>query len=353
MPNLALIEGLKNAYPATKIYYFGSYLGMERHLVAKDPQITYQAISTGKLRRYLSLKNFFDLFRFGTGVIQAYLKLKHISPKPTFIFSKGGYVSLPVILAGAMLKIPIIIQESDISPGLTTRISLKFCTEAWFNYEEAANQAKNLGFKGTIRVMPTLVRPEISKGQASKALEFLGQTTDPAVKAKYLLVLGGSSGAESINKVIDLSKAELNKAGYRIIHVCGHGKMRPANPPDYYTYEFLGKELPDFLALADLIISRSGASTLAELAIINKPTILIPLSTASSRGEQLGNAQNYVKKHPGVVLEEQELTCEVLLKEIAKLVKNQGVNQGNSASNAEELLNSYLAALNHYFVQIS
>jgi len=351
MPNLALIEGLKTTYPAAKIYYFGSYLGMERQLVAKDSQITYQAISTGKLRRYFSLKNFFDLFRFGTGVIQAYLKLKRISPKPTFIFSKGGYVSLPVVLAGSMLKIPTIIQESDISPGLTTRISLKFCTEAWFNYEEAANQAKNLGYKGKIRVMPTLVRPEISKGQAPKALALLGDKPDPAVKAKFLLVLGGSSGAESINQTIDLTKTELNKVGYRIIHVCGQGKIRPNNPPNYYTYEFLGKELPDFLALADVIVSRSGASTLAELAIINKPTLLIPLSTASSRGEQLGNAQNYVKKHPGLVIEEKALTPENLLAAVTKLGANQTIGMKNNASKAEDLLNNYLAGLSHYFMQ--
>ena len=306
-PNLALIPELKKA--GYDITYIGSYDGIEKKLIA-DFNIPYHGVSTGKLRRYLDPKNFSDPFRIMKGFAESRKLLKKI--KPDIIFSKGGFVSVPVIRAASTLKIPCIIHESDITVGLANKLCFPVATKVCCNFPETMQYLP----EGKAVLTGTPIRTELTEGSRSRGMEMCGFTDDKPV----ILVIGGSQGAGSINKIVRSTLPKLLNE-YQVIHICGKDKMDNLllNKPGYAQFEFLKEGLKDAIALSDIVVSRAGANSICELLALKKPNILIPLPAASSRGDQILNAQSFESQGFSIVLLEDDLTTNLLVDKVHEL----------------------------------
>jgi len=335
-PNIALLPRLRELN--YDIQYIGSYTGIEKELIEQEG-IPYYAISTGKLRRYFSLKNFTDPFRVVKGMSEARKLVKLL--QPDVIFSKGGFVAVPVVLAGRHLKVPVIIHESDMTPGLANRISMRAATKICCNFPETMDALPK--DKAVLTGQP--IRQELLNGDKYKALNFLHFNTDKPV----ILVTGGSLGAAAVNEAIRRVLPELLKP-YQVVHLCGKGKLDASldHLPGYAQYEYIKDELKDLFALADIVVSRAGANAICELLALHKPNLLIPLSANASRGDQILNARSFEKQGFSMVLEEEDITDDVLLSKINELYENRESyidtmkhsNQQNSIDTIIDLIES-------------
>lgn len=301
-PNIALLPKLKEA--GYEIYYIGSYEGIERKLI-ESYEIPYYGISSGKLRRYFDWKNFSDPFKVLKGYGQAISILKKL--KPDVVFSKGGFVSVPVVMAAKHCKIPAIIHESDMTPGLANKLAIPSATKVCCNFPETLQYLP----EGKAVLTGSPIRSELLKGDKVHALNFIGNFT---AKKSTLMVIGGSIGSVVINDTVRKALPELLKE-YQVVHLCGKGNLAPEldGTQGYVQYEYIKEELNDLFALADIVISRAGANAICELLALHKPNILIPLSAAASRGDQILNARSFEKQGFSYVLEEEKLTEETLL----------------------------------------
>ncbi len=301
-PNIALLPKLKEA--GYEIYYIGSYEGIERKLI-ESYEIPYYGISSGKLRRYFDWKNFSDPFKVLKGYGQAISILKKL--KPDVVFSKGGFVSVPVVMAAKHCKIPAIIHESDMTPGLANKLAIPSATKVCCNFPETLQYLP----EGKAVLTGSPIRSELLKGDKVHALNFIGNFT---AKKPTLMVIGGSIGSVVINDTVRKALPELLKE-YQVVHLCGKGNLAPEldGTQGYVQYEYIKEELNDLFALADIVISRAGANAICELLALHKPNILIPLSAAASRGDQILNARSFEKQGFSYVLEEEKLTEETLL----------------------------------------
>ena len=295
-PNIALLPALREA--GYDIEYIGSYNGMEKELIEAEG-IPYHGISSGKLRRYFDVKNFSDPFKVLKGYGQALSLLKKI--KPDVVFSKGGFVSVPVVLAAKARHIPAIIHESDITPGLANRIAIRGAQKVCCNFPETLQYLPEE--KRVLTGSP--IRRELFNGDAHAALKLCGF---PDHHLPVLLIIGGSTGSQAINGAIRAILPQLLEQFY-IIHLCGKGNLDASlnNTPGYAQFEYVSAELTDMLALADLAVSRAGANSICELLALHKPNILVPLSAAASRGDQILNAKSFQKQGFSYVLEEETL----------------------------------------------
>lgn len=294
-PNLALIPELeKEGYD---IHYIGSFDGIEKKLI-EDYKIPYYGVSTGKLRRYLDPKNFSDPFRIIKGFAEARKILKELDPD--IVFSKGGFVSVPVVRAAHSLKIPCIIHESDITPGLANKLCIPCASKVCCNFPETLEYLP--ADKCVLTGSP--IRSELAEGDRKKGMDFCGFFENKPV----LLVIGGSQGAGSINKAV---RDTLNKLleDFQIVHICGKDKVDNLllNVPGYKQFEYIKGELKDVFALADIVVSRAGANSICELLALRKPNLLIPLPATSSRGDQLLNAASFEAQGFSLVLHEDAL----------------------------------------------
>lgn len=309
-PNIALLPTLKQE--KYEIYYIGSYDGIEKKLI-EDHGIPYHGISSGKLRRYFDLKNFSDPIKVIKGYGEAKKLLKRI--KPDVIFSKGGFVTVPVVIAAKHLSIPVIIHESDMTPGLANKLALPSATKVCCNFPETLNHLpKN---KAVLTGSP--IRKELMEGSKAKALQFLGfSPTKPVI-----MVMGGSLGSVVVNNAIRDNLDELLKK-FQIIHLCGQGKTEASleGKKGYRQFEYIKKELADLFALSDVIVSRAGANAICELLALRKPNVLIPLSAAASRGDQILNARSFEQQGFSVVIEEEQLTGQLLLDSLDEVYRN-------------------------------
>lgn len=323
-PNIALISALKDAN--YEIEYIGSYDGIEKTLIEKEG-ITYHGISTGKLRRYFDLKNFSDPFRVIKGFSEAKRILKEI--QPDIIFSKGGFVAVPVVRAAAALKIPVIAHESDMTPGLANKLSFPVATKVCCTFDETLKFLPE--GKGIVTGSP--IRSELLKGSKEKAMSYTGFSQEKPV----LLVIGGSLGAGAINEAIRRILPKLLEQ-FNIIHISGKGKLDPTlNTRDgYIQYEYVSEELKDLFALSEIVVSRAGSNAVCELLALNKPNLLIPLSANASRGDQVLNAHSFEKKGYSLVLEEENMSDESLYQAIMNLY-NGRENYINNMSKSENL----------------
>ncbi|VYU42611.1 undecaprenyldiphospho-muramoylpentapeptide beta-N-acetylglucosaminyltransferase [Clostridium tertium] len=294
-PNLALVPKLKEK--GFEIKYIGSKDGIEKEII-NDANIPYFEISSGKLRRYFDVKNFTDPFKVMKGVIEANKILK--KEKPNVIFSKGGFVAVPVVIAASMRKIPVVSHESDLTPGLANKLSSPFCDKLCVTFRESLKYIKD--GKGVLTGTP--IREEILKGNATRGKEICGFKDNKEI----LLVIGGSLGAKSINEAVRKNLKELLKS-FNIIHICGKGNLdeKLANTNGYKQFDYVKEELPNLLKASDLIISRAGANVIFELLALKKPTLLIPLSKKISRGDQILNANSFEKEGFSLVLDEDEM----------------------------------------------
>ena len=306
-PNIALMGRLKEQ--GYQISYIGSYNGIEKTLI-EELGIPYYGISSGKLRRYFDLKNFTDPFRVLKGFSEARKLLKQL--KPDVVFSKGGFVTVPVVIAAGRLKIPAIIHESDMTPGLANKLCIPSAVKVCCNFPETKAHLP----EGKAVVTGTPIRPELLQGDADKGRDFTGFTSEKPV----IMIIGGSLGAQAVNDAIRRILPELLK-DFQVVHLCGKGKQDDSKNDlkGYVQYEYIESELADLFAMADIVISRAGANAICELQALKKPNLLIPLSANASRGDQILNARSFEKQGFSMVLEEEAITDEVLLKAIHDL----------------------------------
>lgn len=306
MPNLALIPQLRREN--WEICYIGSQTGIERELLA-GTDIPYHAIATGKFRRYFSLKNFSDPFRVVQGIWQAALLLRQI--RPAVVFSKGGFVAVPVALGAWLNRIPVVLHESDLTPGLANRLALPFANAICATFPETL--AHLPGGKAHLTGNP--IRAELLSGSREQGLQMCGFSGEKPV----LAVLGGSLGSQTINNLIRSLLPQLCRQ-YQVVHICGKGNVDGLlTQPGYCQFEFVGPELPHLLAAADFCVSRSGSNFIFELLALKKPSLLIPLSKAVSRGDQILNARSFQKQGFSMMMLEEELSRESLVQRIDQL----------------------------------
>lgn len=306
-PNIALLPALTEA--GYDISYIGSYNGMEKGLIEAQ-NIPYYGISTGKLRRYFSYENFKDPFRVIKGFFEAHKLMKSI--KPDIVFSKGGFVSVPVVLAAKSCHIPVICHESDMTPGLANKICIGAASKICCNFPETV---KLLPEKKAV-LTGTPIRNELLHGDKMRGLSFTGLSANKPI----IMVIGGSSGAASVNAAVREALPELLEK-YQVIHLCGKGKLDETlkNTAGYIQYEYISEELPDIFACSDMVISRAGANAICELLALRKPNLLIPLSAKASRGDQILNANSFMLQGYSMVLSEDDLTKDSLYTAINSL----------------------------------
>lgn len=304
-PNLALIPELKKA--GYNVIYIGTENGMERGLVEKTG-VEYHYVSTGKLRRYMSKDNFTDMFKVVKGIGEAKKLIKSL--KPDIVFSKGGFVAVPVVLGAKFNGVPVIAHESDMTPGLANKIAMPFAKKICTTFPETV---KYIGKKGIHTGTP--IRKELFEGDKEKGLKLCGFDNEKPV----IMMMGGSLGSQKINKVLRAALTEIT-TGFQLVHICGKGNVdKSINIKGYKQFEYLSEELPHVIACADMVISRAGSNSISEFLALKKPALLIPLSAKASRGDQILNAQSFEKQGYCLVLNEEDMTPESLLKAIKEL----------------------------------
>ena len=309
-PNIALLPSLQAA--GYEITYMGSYDGIEKKLI-EDFNLPYVGIATGKFRRYLDLKNLTDPFRVIKGFGEARKFLKEY--KPDVVFSKGGFVSVPVVRAAASLGIPCIIHESDMTPGLANKLCIPVAKKVCCNFPETYDMLPEE--KAALTGSP--IRAELAQGNKIAGLDLCGFTANKPV----IMVMGGSLGAANVNKAVREALPQLLE-NFQIVHLCGKGKLDESlvNTPGYKQFEYIKTELKDLFAMTDLVISRAGANAICELLALHKPNILIPLPAASSRGDQILNAKSFEAQGFSIVIEEEILTTELLVEKVNTLFES-------------------------------
>lgn len=306
-PNIALLPYLKEA--GYEISYIGSYDGIEKRLIT-DFNIPYYGIATGKFRRYLDLKNLTDPFRVIKGFGEARKYLKRI--RPDIVFSKGGFVSVPVVRAAASLHIPCIIHESDMTPGLANKLCIPVAKRICCNFPETLAMLPKE--KAVLTGSP--IRDELTKGDKLAACDMCGFTVNKPV----IMVIGGSLGAASINKAVREALPQL-LTDFQIVHICGKDKIDNLllHEKGYVQFEYVKSELKDLFAMADLVVSRAGANSICELLALKKPNLLIPLSANSSRGDQILNARSFESQGFSMVIDDDDLSADLLTEKITEL----------------------------------
>lgn len=309
-PNIALLPSLKEA--GYDVVYMGSKDGIEQKLM-KDFDLPYVGVSTGKLRRYFDVKNFTDPFRVIKGYSEAKKFLREYMPD--VVFSKGGFVSVPVVRAAAALHIPCIIHESDMTPGLANKLCLPCVAKICCNFPETLKLLPQ--DKAVLTGSP--IRKELQTGSRLEGLKICGFTANKPV----LMVMGGSLGAEAVNKVVREALPKLLEE-FQIVHLCGKGKVDNLllTTPGYKQFEYVKAELKDLFAMTDLVISRAGANAICELLALQKPNILIPLPAANSRGDQILNAKSFEDQGFSMVVDQGDLTDDLLVEKVHDLYQN-------------------------------
>ncbi|MDE0658852.1 MAG: undecaprenyldiphospho-muramoylpentapeptide beta-N-acetylglucosaminyltransferase [Gammaproteobacteria bacterium] len=310
VPALPVVEALLEAGSA--VHFVGSTSGLEERLVA-PLGIPYHGIQAGKLRRYFSFENFVDSVRVPLGIVQAWRLLARI--RPVVVFSKGGFVSFPVVVAAWLNGIPVVAHESDLTPGLATRLAQRFTTTLCVNFEGTRAEHARMVVTGTP------LRRELLRGDRARGRQRLGIDAERPI----LLAVGGSLGAARLNEVLRAALHEL-LVDYDVVHVCGAGKIDASlgTLGGYFQREYVTDEWGDIIAAADVVLSRAGANALYEWLVLGKPHILVPLSRAASRGDQVENAAYAESRGWSMVLAEDDLNSETLVAGVAKLAALSG-----------------------------
>lgn len=306
--NLSLIPtALSQGYEAL---YIGSKNGIEREMIESQlPEIKNYPISSGKLRRYISLENAKDVFKVLKGILDARKVLK--KEKPDLLFSKGGFVSVPVVIAAKSLNIPTIIHESDLTPGLANKIALKFAKKIYTTFEETLNYLP----KEKADFIGATIREDLKNGNAHNGYQLTGFNENK----KVLLVMGGSLGSKKLNSIIRENLDALLQQ-YQVIHLTGKGlKDAQVKKSGYIQYEFVKEDLTDLLAITDTVISRAGSNAIYEFLTLRIPMLLVPLGLDQSRGDQIDNANHFADKGYAKAIDEEQLTAQILLQELNEM----------------------------------
>lgn len=309
-PNISLIPKLKEL--GYEVQYIGTKDGIEKSLIKKEG-IKYHEISSGKLRRYFDLKNFTDPFKVLKGIMEARKIIK--KEKPNIVFSKGGFVAVPVVIGAYLNKVPVISHESDMTPGLANKLSTPYCNKVCVTFPETLKHIKK--DKGVLTGTP--IREELFLGNEEKGKKICGFKDNKPI----VLLVGGSLGSKILNNLIRENIEELLKR-FNIIHICGKGNIEKTlkNKEGYSQFEYVKEELPHFMKASNIVISRAGANSIFELLALAKPNLLVPLSKKASRGDQILNAKSFEKNGYSLVLEEEELSKKIFLDKLNYLYEN-------------------------------
>ncbi|MCL2874580.1 MAG: undecaprenyldiphospho-muramoylpentapeptide beta-N-acetylglucosaminyltransferase [Defluviitaleaceae bacterium] len=309
-PNIALFDALRQK--GYDIAYIGGKNSMEESLL-KNYKMRYYGISTGKLRRYFDVKNFTDPFRIVKGIGDALSVIR--KEKPNIVFSKGGFVAVPVVLAARLAKVPVVVHESDISPGLANKLSVPFSNAVCVSFPQTADKFP----KNKVFITGTPIRQNIKNGDKQRGLKLCGFENEKPV----ILVIGGSSGSIKINRSIRSSLDKILCCG-NIIHICGKGNVdeKLFGKIGYAQFDYVTDELAHLFAAADVVVSRAGANAVNEFLELRKPSLLIPLGSSASRGDQILNARFFVENGYSKILYEDEMTPDELNLQIIDLVAN-------------------------------
>lgn len=300
-PNIALMDPLRKA--GFSMEYIGSPDGIEKGMMSRL-DVPYHAVRSGKLRRYFSWKNLLEPFNVLIGIVQAALLIRAL--KPVIVFSKGGFVSFPVVVGAWLNRVPVVAHESDMTPGLANRLSYPFVDTICVTFTAAKSQFKH---QSKVVVTGTPIRQALFEGDRLRGLVRCGFNE----KKPCLLIMGGSQGSRIINQCVREALTVLCEQ-FQVIHLCGEGNVDTAlqSRPDYYQVAYANDDMADLLAASDLVISRAGANSLYELLALSKPHVLIPLSYSSSRGDQVQNAAYFKAQGISVVVDEADLTQQTL-----------------------------------------
>ncbi|NMA56172.1 MAG: UDP-N-acetylglucosamine--N-acetylmuramyl-(pentapeptide) pyrophosphoryl-undecaprenol N-acetylglucosamine transferase [Treponema sp.] len=336
-PGLAVVDELKALCPELSFLWIGSSQGMDKHIVEESGSVDlFKGIASGKLRRYFSFKNFIDVFKIFFGFIASFFIL--LKYKPLFLFSKGGFVSVPPCFAAKLLGIPVYTHECDFSPGLATKLNARFAKKIFLSYEETRTFFPKEK-QNTLLVFGNPVRPIFYKTDAKFGFDFLfkeNQELYETIKTKpLLLVLGGSLGARQINKLVEENLEWLCEHCI-VVHQRGKNTLLTETPyKEYLPYEFIYSEMPHVLAAADIVLSRAGANSLSEALVLQKPMILIPLMGSGTRGDQVENAQNLEKNKAAQVLLAEDVHADSLKKSLLFFLDKK--NRTNYAENTKKM----------------
>ena len=308
-PHLSLIPKLQAK--GYDIHYIGTKNGIEHTMISQIPNVRYHAVQSGKLRRYFSLQNFSDPFRVLWGAVQSVWLMSRL--KPNVCFSKGGFVSVPVVAGAWLCRVPSVCHESDLTPGLANRICALFASRVATTFEECA---RDIGKKGIRTGTP--LRPSLFTGSREKGLMLAGFSGEKPV----LLMTGGSLGAQSVNQCLRNALPKL-LPHMDVLHLCGSGNRDASldGMAGYCQKEFLTEELPDALAAADIVLSRAGSNTLSELIALHKPMLLVPYPLGASRGDQIQNAESYQRRGLAHVLPQEQMTVDTLTDGLLRLLQ--------------------------------
>ncbi len=311
-PNLALIPRLQA--DGWEVHYIGAANSVEQELVSKLPGVRFYTVAVGKLRRYFDLKNFSDPFRVIRGIAQATGIIRKI--KPNVVFSKGGFVSVPVVYGAHFNHVPIVTHESDLTPGLANKLCLPFASVQCCTFPEAVKYARGKGVH-----TGTPIRPEVLSGNREAGLARFGFDRNLPV----LMVVGGSSGAQAINECVRAALSELTDT-FQVLHLCGKGNLSPEHEGihNYVQREYLDAEMADAYACADVLISRAGSNSLCEILALRKPALLIPYPLDASRGDQVLNAQSFADRGLSRVLQQSDMTSKTLVEGVIALYHDRG-----------------------------
>ena len=311
-PNLALIPRLQD--DGWEVHYIGAANSAEQELISRVSGVRFYTVSVGKLRRYFDLKNFTDPFRVVKGVAQATAIIRKI--KPNVVFSKGGFVSVPVVYGAKLNGVPVVIHESDMTPGLANKLCAPFAKVECCTFPEAVKYTKGKGVH-----TGTPIRPELLNGSKEAGLRRFGLTDGRPV----LMVVGGSSGAQAINACVREALPRLT-GNFQVLHLCGKGNLNPdlTGTENYVQKEYLNEEMADAYACADIVLSRAGANALCELLAARKPALLIPYPKTASRGDQILNAESFRERGLSHVLMQEDMTPDTLVDAIIRLYHERG-----------------------------
>ena len=306
-PHLALIPKLKKR--GYEIHYIGTEDGIEHEMMDRIEGVTYHAVKSGKLRRYFDWKNFTDPFRVLAGAVESVRIIRKL--KPDVCFSKGGFVAVPVVWGAWRAHVPVVCHESDLTPGLANKLCSRFARKIATTFPECA---KALGEKAEMTGTP--MRPELFQGKREEGLRIAGLSGDKPV----LLMTGGSLGAQSVNRVLREALPDLLPE-MDVIHICGKGNVDESlqGTPGYAQFAFVSDELPHLFAAADAVLSRAGSNSLCELQALKKPMLLVPYPLSASRGDQVLNARSYEQRGLALVLEQEQMNRETLVRNIHEL----------------------------------
>ena len=334
-PNLALIPRLQA--DGWEIHYIGGANSAEQELISRVPGVTFYTVSVGKLRRYFDPKNFSDPFRVIKGIAQATGIIRRI--RPNVVFSKGGFVSVPVVYGAKFNGVPVVTHESDLTPGLANKLCLPIAAAQCCTFPEAVQYAKG---KGVYTGTP--IRPEVLRGDREAGRRRFGFEGNLPV----LMVVGGSSGAQAVNACVRAALPKLTET-FQVLHLCGKGNLDPAleDMPRYAQREYLNEEMADAYACADVLISRAGSNSLCEILALRKPALLIPYPSSASRGDQILNARSFAERGLSRVLDQAEMTEETLARAVVELYRDRG--ELNDAMAKEGSVNGVDAVLEQIY----